>query len=101
MGIGQFSPHILSLQKKTNTVRACERIGILQQLGQGSQSPRCDDIENLWRQIFQTGIADRHPRADAFCRGLEKGALLGRGLMKGDCQIGPKHGQDKGRKAGS
>src|SRR3569833_2930374 len=31
MGLGQFRPHILALQKQAKAVRSCERIGVGQQ----------------------------------------------------------------------
>jgi len=70
MGFGQFSPYILSFEEQANAVRACERISILQQLGQGSQGPGSHNIESLGWQIFQAGIADRHLDLDAVGNGL-------------------------------
>jgi hypothetical protein len=83
MGFGQFSPNILPLQEQANAVRVCERIGILQQLGQGGQSPRGHHIESPGRQVFQTGIPDRGFCAGAVRDGLEKSAFLGRGFVQG------------------
>src|SRR6201996_6261890 len=37
--LGQFRPHILSLQEQANTVRTCESLGVFQQQGQGGQRP--------------------------------------------------------------
>src|SRR3569833_1989803 len=52
MGFGQFCPFILAFEEQANAVRACEPIGISQQLGQGGQGPGGDDVEGLGRQIF-------------------------------------------------
>jgi hypothetical protein len=84
MGFGQFSPHILSFEEQATAVLACERIGILQQLGQGGQGPGCHHIESLRRRIFQAGIPDRDRHAHTIGRSLKEGALLGGGLMQVD-----------------
>src|SRR3569833_338521 len=101
MGFGQFSHYILSFKEQANAIRACERMGILQQLGQGAQSPCCHHIENLSRQFFQTGISygDFHPHP--LCGGLEEGALFGGGFVQGHSKVGPQQGQHQAWKAGA
>ena len=99
MGFGQFGPYILSFQKKTNTVRAGQGIGIVQQPGQGSQRPGCHHIIRLGDQILDPGVFYGDVQAHAFCGGSQEHTFLGAGFVQGHRQLRPHRRQHQPRKA--
>ena len=91
MGFRQFSPHILTFEKKANAVRAGETVGIGQEFGQRGASPRGDDIKRLGEGIFHPRILDRGGKLHALGCGLEEIAFLGGGFEQGHGGSIPQH----------
>jgi len=58
VGIGQFSPHILALEKQANRLRTREMLCIPQQLVERRAGARCYDIERQWFDAFHASISN-------------------------------------------
>ena len=102
MGLRQFGHHILAFQEQANTVRACESLGIAEELGQGGTGPGRHHIKGLGRGILYPEIADDDRQSHALGGGGEEGAFLGGGFVEGHGHLAAQHfRQDQPRKAGA
>ena len=88
MGLGQFSPHILSLEEQANAVRAYKGVRIGHQQGQGGQRPCCHHIISLGGQILDPGILYPDGHGHAVRGGAQDCAFLPGGFVQGHGQIG-------------
>ena len=101
MGLGQFRPHILSLQEQANTVRAGARPGIIQKPGKGGQRPGRHHVIGLVGQIFDPRVFNGDRQGHALGRGAQECGLLADALMQGDGDILAQGGQHQAGKAGA
>ena len=87
MGFGQFDPYILSLQEKTDAVRAAQSRRIGQEQGQGRQRPGRHHIIGFGGQILDPRVLYGNGQSHAFCGGAEEYAFLRGGFMQGHGDI--------------
>ncbi len=75
--IGQFGPHILSLEKQTNRVRTREMLCIPQKLVERRTGAGCDDIEIFCRRGLHSRILDSRIQFEPVANDLQKSTLFG------------------------
>lgn len=80
MGFSQFSPHILALEEKTNTVRTNEMLCIGQKHRQRRTGAGCDGIKSLWDGQLYPFILDGDGKLHALGGRLQEGTFLGCGF---------------------
>lgn len=83
MGFRQFGPHILTLEKQANAVRAEEILRIAQELRQGRAGPGGDHIEDFGGNILHPLILNRNRQIHGLGGGGQESAFLGGGVVQG------------------
>ena len=76
--------------------------GVGEEFGQGSTGAGGDDVEGVGRGVFHAGVLNGDGQFHALGGGGQKGAFLGRGLVKRDRDPAAQHfGQHQAGKAGT
>lgn len=83
MGLRQFGPHILTLEKQANAVPAYEILRIAQELRQGRAGAGGHHIEGVGGPFFHPLVHDHDLQLHDFGSRCQKSAFLGGRIMQG------------------